>query len=234
MKKTMFAAALVLLALATAPAFDVESASLHLYLAGLSRAETPSVREGFAVFSASGPYRCVGAAFEHEGWAAVHSFERNGLGVFVLAYPVPCDRDAPLSYRLVIDGVWTKDPSNAAAVRDGRTGLEISVLPIPFLSSERPGVWRQLSADGRTVRFLFKGEPGQVVTVSGDFNGWDPFLHELAETAPGVYRLELELPPGRHLYSFFYRGDRLPDPLNPSLIYTGEGTPVSVIVVPGT
>ncbi len=232
MRNTTLALALAIMTLADAAAFDVQSLSLHLHLAGLSRAEAPTVMEDQAVFSVKGPYRSVGAAFEHEGWAIVHAFERNAQGVFVLALPLPLDSENPLAYRIVVDGVWTRDPANPSWRRDPRTALDLSVLAVPRVSSERPGLYRLVSEDGRLVRFLWKGEPGSVVTVAGDFNQWDPFLHELRETEPGVFRLDLALPPGRHRYAFFYRGESRADPLNPSHEFTKDGMEVSTVELP--
>ncbi|HOX31745.1 MAG TPA: glycogen-binding domain-containing protein, partial [Spirochaetales bacterium] len=90
-----------------------------------------------------------------------------------------------------------------------------------------------LGPDGRTARFLFRGEPGELVTVCGDFDNWDPFIHELAETSPGTYELALPLPPGIHHYAFVYRGEYLPDPLNPEKALSGDGRLVSVLVSGG-
>ena len=71
------------------------------------------------------------------------------------------------------------------------------------------------------------------MTVCGDFDNWDPFIHELVETSPGIYELELPLPPGRHYYTFIYRGEALTDPLNPDKAANRDGKAVSVLNVRG-
>ncbi|HET7838487.1 MAG TPA: hypothetical protein VFL04_01920 [Rectinemataceae bacterium] len=210
----------------------VESLNLHLKLAGMARASAPAVVDGYLVLSARGPYRFVGAAFAHEGFAAVHAFKKNAKGVFVLAYKVPLKRSEALSYRLVIDGVWTWDPANPRREMDPELGLAVSLADVPYLSDLHLGLYELLDRrDGRTANFIFRAAPGESVTVSGDFDNWDPFIHEMSETSPGVYELSLPLTPGTHLYGFVYRGSLVPDPLNVEKASNREGKIVSVISV---
>jgi hypothetical protein len=212
----------------------IESLSLHLALAGMKSAQAPRVIEGELVLSASGPYRSVAAAFAHEDFARLHPYERNRQGVFVLAYPVPLKWESGiLEYRVVIDGVWTIDPADPERRSDPATGLELSVARVPNLSDLRLGLYEIIGDDGYTARFLFRGASGETVTVCGDFNNWDPFIHAMSETSPGIYRLDLPLPPGRHYYDFVYRGEELSDPLNPEKAANREGKVVSVLTVSG-
>lgn len=208
----------------------VETLSVHLALAGMKAAASPRVVDGDLILSAAGPYRAVSAAFAHEGFARLHGFERNGQGVFVLAYPVPLNRSEDLEYRLVIDGVWTLDPANPESRSDASTGIQVSVARVPYISDLKRGVYKIMEEDGRVARFLFQGVSGEYVTVCGDFDNWDPFIHEMAETSPGIYELELPLPPGTHYYTFVYRGQSLPDPLNPDRAANRDGKLVSVLV----
>jgi 1,4-alpha-glucan branching enzyme len=106
------------------------------------------------------------------------------------------------------------------------------VARVPYLSDLHLGLYKLLGDDGRTARFLFRGESGESVTVCGDFDNWDPFIHEMSETSPGIYQLDLPLPQGRHYYAFVYRGEELPDPLNPEKAANREGKIVSVLTVP--
>ncbi len=197
----------------------------------MKAAKPPEALEGELVLSAFGPYRYVAAAFAHEGFAILHPYERNKQGVFVLAYPVPLKMSGDLEYRMVVDGVWTLDPANPARRSNPTLGLDVSVARVPFLSDQHLGVYPILGEDGRTARFLFRGESGESVTVCGDFDNWDPFIHEMTETSPGLYRLDLPLAPGRHYYDFVYRGESLPDPLNPEKAATRDGKLVSILEV---
>ena len=201
----------------------------------MKTAQPPRVVEGELVLSASGPYRSVAVAFEHEGFAQLHPYERNRQGVFVFAYPVPLKwKSEILEYRVIIDGVWTVDPADPDRRSDAATGLELSVARVPYLSDLRLGLYKILGDDGNTAQFLFRGASGESVTVCGDFDNWDPFIHEMSETSPGIYRLDLPLPKGRHYYAFVYRGEELPDPLNPEKAANREGKIVSVLTVPNS
>jgi len=209
----------------------VDSVPLHLKLAGMTAAEAPQVIEDRLVLSVAGPYRFVGAAFAHEGFAVIHPFDRNTQGVFVLAYPIPLKMNASLVYRLIIDGVWTFDPSNPHSTTDPSTGAALSIADIPYRSDLHLGLYKILEPDGHTAHFTFQGAPGEVVTVCGDFDDWDPFIHEMKETRPGLYELELPLTAGVHFYGFVYRGDVVPDPLNGVKASNRDGKVVSVLVV---
>jgi hypothetical protein len=209
----------------------IESLPLHLEMSGMKAAKAPMVIEGELLLSASGPYRAVSAAFAQEGFAILHPYERNRHGVFVLAYPIPLKRSEALEYRIVVDGVWTVDPANPERRADPESGLELSVARVPYLSDLHLGLYRLLGEDGRTARFLFRAASGESVTVSGDFDNWDPFIHEMPETSPGLYQLDLPLPPGKHYYCFIYRGESLADPLNPAKAASRDGKIVSVLTV---
>ncbi len=216
-------------ALRGASALEVTSVNLHLYLSGLKEARAPVVLEGHLILSAVGSYRFVGAAFSYEQWRAVHAFEINRYGVFVLAVPLPYGDASSVRYRLVLDGLWASDPANPVSERDSATGAAMSLVMLP----ERPrtvlGVWDPASEGGAT--FFFRGAAGQRITVAGTFNGWDPFIHELEEKVPGEYELWLALPPGEHQYVFMYRGERIADPLNTKLLYGKDGRPVSALTI---
>lgn len=227
--RNTIAALLLILAAQAAGAFQVESLTLHLHLAGLKKAVPPHVLEGYLILTADGSFRHVGASFGHEDFQTIHSFQQNAHGLFVLAVPVPYEVREPLRYRLVVDGIWGRDSVNPRFDRDPRTGAVFSLASVPYISSARPGVWKIVADDGRTARFRYESESGLIVWVVGDFNAWDPFVHELAETSPGVYELTLPLPSGEHRYAFLVRGDRVPDPLNPDRLFDSAGRTVSVV-----
>lgn len=220
---------LSLLPLSDASAFDITSINLHLYIAGLKAAGAPLVVENYLVLSATGPYRHVGAAFSHEGWRNVHSFEVNRYGVFVLAVPIPYGDESMIRYRLVLDGLWAADPVNPRVDRDMATGASMSVASLPSRPRTLLGAWDPAGEGFAT--FYFEGEPGHRVSVAGSFNAWDPFIHDLVEISKGRYQLKLRLDPGEYYYVFMYKGERIADPLNSRLLYGRDGRPVSALTI---
>jgi hypothetical protein len=214
MKKLTALVLVLFLAAIGLGASTVESLNLHIFLKGLDHPIPPTVREETLILTMGGVHRFVGAAFAHEGFATIHPFKRNEHGIFLLTMEVPLEFASPLAYRLIVDGAWMADPANSRGTTIGEWGLPVSLVDLPWRSSEEPGFYHVLGEDGKTARFLFKAPPGEFVTVAGSFNNWDPFTHALAETRPGEYRLDLPLPAGINLYCFVWRGSMIPDPLN--------------------
>jgi hypothetical protein len=210
--------------------------------------EDPESHEDGILFTAPSTYRSVGIAFAHEGFANIYYFRKllsardtgeplpansknardiyRDSGILFYAFTIPRDLKI-LEYRLIINGLWTVDPQNPLHKQDEKTGLVHSVLLLPPIA--RPPT----AYDGPpgSLSFSYTAPSGEMVTVAGDFNGWDPFMYELTETSPGRYNLVLPLPPGTYHYLFYYRGQRLLDPNNHSTVYTRTGDAVSEAVV---
>ena len=166
----------------------IESLTLHLDLAGMKAAKAPRVIEGELVLSASGPYRSVAAAFAHEGFATLTPTSATGRESS--SSPIPFPSNGPSGTSNTASSSTECGPSIPPIPRrrsDPATGLELSVARVPYLSDLHLGAIRILGDDGRTARFLFRGASGESVTVCGDFDNWDPFIHEMSETSPGLY-----------------------------------------------
>jgi len=218
-------------------------------LLSLPGPSAPVIHENSVIFTADSSLRRVGVAFAHENFANIYWFRqllvsqdnRNPIilpgekvpspyrdsGKQFFVYQVP-NHIIELEYRIVVNGLWTTDPLNPQTRRDPVSGLAFSVLPLPFRQS-RPN---PASGLPEGLRFSFRGPPGEIVTVAGCFNGWDPFMYELREGPAGYYSLLIPLPSGTYQYLFFHRGQRLTDPYNPSRIYARDGRAASVVVVP--
>lgn len=235
MSRIIVATALALFLTAALAAQEPEplDEASHLAVMALREAGPPRVLGNAILFSSSFTARFVGLAFEHENWRTIHSLRRNQHGVFFLLWPVPPLMSKVLAYRYQVDGAWCPDPLNPARRIDPASGLQLSLVQPPTLSDERPGIFRVIAPDGRTARFRFRGQAGQVVTVTGSFNAWDPFMYELEETSPGVYSLDLPLPSGEQRYAFIYLGSYHHDVLNPDSAWSPSGVRVSRVVVPG-
>jgi hypothetical protein len=209
----------------------------------------PVIFEDSVIFTAPSNLRRVGVSFAHENFSQVYWFRQLLIPQDRLNAPIPPGRKVPdpyidsglqfyvyrvpdniseLEYRLVINGLWTVDPENSRTRRDPATGLTLSVISIPA----RRLTPNPLNGLPRGLDFTFTGPPGEIVTVAGNFNGWDPFMYELKEWPEGVYSINIPLPPGTYQYVFFHRGQRFVDPHNPRRIYARDGSAASEIVIP--
>jgi hypothetical protein len=245
--KTIIAVTLLAFFTGSAGAADIESYQFIDRLLSLDGPGAPELYEDAVIFTAPSSHRRVGVAFAHEGFSRVYWFRKLLLpqdpaapippgqkkpdpyrdsGILFHVHPLP-GKIRELEYRLIIDGLWTTDPANALSRKDSATGLAYSVIPLPA-PEKTPG---PLKGPPKSLSFSFKGPPGETVTVAGSFNGWDPFMYELAEGPPGLYSLTLPLPPGRYQYVFFHRGERFLDPYNFNRVYSKDGKAASEIAI---
>ena len=229
---------------AQAQSETIESLEVLGFLLGLREPRAPEIVDGTVVFTAPSDLRRVGVAFADEGFSRVHWFapllvsddplERlrgrrapqymdSGISFHIREIPPGI---AQIEYRLVINGLWTVDPLNPNTSRTA-SGATVSVLALPAAASEARASFPAVSEG--VASFVFSGPPGETVTVAGSFNNWDPFMYALREGPPGTYSIQIPLPPGRHQYVFFHRGERIIDARNPVRVFSREGQPVSEI-----
>ena len=231
------------------PAEEWESYEALNRLLSLPGPSAPIIYDNLVIFTADSSQRRVGVAFAHENFASIYWFTPllvpqdrlnpiilpgqrtpdpyRDSGIQFYVYQLP-NHLIELEYRLIINGLWTIDPANPLSRRDPVTGLNLSVLNLP-VRAIRPNPLNGLPAG---LSFTFNGPPGEIITVAGSFNSWDPFMYELREGPAGVYSITIPLPPGVYQYVFFHRGERFVDPYNPRRNYARDGSAASEIVVP--
>lgn len=106
-------------------------------------------------------------------------------------------REGVHTYKYVVDGDWTLDPSNPSTQPDGSGNVNSVIMK------------------GDTFHFTLKGySQARQVFVAGSFNQWNPAALEMKKTSSGWY-LPYILPPGNYEYKFLVDGVWLPDPDNP-------------------
>ena len=243
--------ALLLIIIGNIGALDTDSYQFVDHLLGLRSPGEPELYEDGIVFTAPSTYRSVGIAFGHEGFSKVYWFQklmaprnaappletgrrrRHQEDIFqdsgILFHAMTIPRGArEVEYRLIVNGLWTVDPLNPRQRLDKKTGLLLSVVELPEISRSQ----RMDSGPKGSVTFNYRAPPGEIVTVAGDFNGWDPFMYQLLESQPGLYSISLPLPSGSYCYMFYHRGQRNLDPINLSIAYTQYGEMVSQITIP--
>jgi hypothetical protein len=229
-------------------AVDIESVDSHQVfdrLLSFSEPGAPEIVDNLIIFTASSSLRRVGVAFADEGFAKVHWFrqllisrdpmeipltEKNpspykNSGIIFYVHQIP-EGVSEIEYRLIINGLWTTDPANPNSRRDN-SGLSRSVISIP----QKETIPNPLKGPPGSLNFVFKGPPGETVSVAGNFNGWDPFMYQLREGPAGNYSINIPLPPGKYQYVFFHKGQRYLDPYNANRIYAKDGKAASEIVI---
>jgi hypothetical protein len=246
--KTIVIFCLLIIVASFSWADEWESYEVVSQLLSIRTPSAPVIVENYVIFTADSALRRVGVAFAHENFANIYWFRQliipqdrlndqfdplissgtymdSGLQFHV--YQIPMNL-RELEYRLVVNGLWTVDPLNPQSRRDPVSGLTMSVLSLPY---------RRIPPDPLNglpegLNFSFRGPPGEIVTVAGNFNGWDPFMYQLREYPEGVYSITIPLPPGTYQYVFYHRGQRYVDPYNPRRTYARDGSAASEIIVP--
>ena len=194
----------------------------------------PFISGDYAIFTADKNARYVGIAFDFENFRNIHKFqlrtiydaEYNAVDsyyFYILKLPKTVQQ---VNYRLVIDGLWTTDPLNTEKSYSSSAGLILSKLDakryIPEITE---------TVQKRTVKFVYKGESGQKIRLGGSFTNWDSWIYEMQEVKPGLYELNLPLPPGTYQYAFFTGINSMIDTTNPVRCYTQDGKAASQITV---
>ncbi len=203
---------------------------LHFAITEATVSSPPEIIDNHLVLTYKGNrnYRFVGAAFRHEDFKQIHPFYVNTNGVYILTYSLPKDLEE-VEYRLVVDGLWMTDPTNPVVQKDFG-GVYFSRYQLP----QKEKLLVSPDVAGEQVTFTYRGAPGQMVYVYGDFNNWDPFMYRLNEIGSnGVYSTRLRITNGKYKYKFIVDGTAMADPLNGSKAIDIFGELVSMLTVEG-
>lgn len=238
MKKPAFFTVLVLLALFSVSA-KTEEQKKDTYdydnlVTSVRGVCPPLLSNEYILFTAENTARTVGIAFDFENFNKIHAFslrrtydyegeETNSWYFYVLKVP---PKTRQISYKLIIDGLWTIDPTNPNTRYDSENGVEFSCIDIPQIQKNAT----EETQEGFT-KFVCTSEPGKTIRLGGTFTNWDSWIYEMQETSPGKYELCLPLPPGTYYYAYYNGLTRFIDPTNPAKAYTPDGKTVSAITV---
>ncbi len=200
----------------------------------LKGVSAPFVSGDFIVFTARNTARFVGIAFDFENFKVIHPFKLHKLidgdgkttgSWFFYLLDRPKNTHS-ISYRLVIDGLWTIDPENTDSYYDIPNGIELSRLNINVVD---PPVTEKRS-DGLT-HFVCNAPTGLKIRLGGTFTNWDSWIYEMTEVAPGLYELAIPLPEGKYFYNYYRGMTPFLDDTNPMKGYTLDGRTASCIVI---
>ena len=196
--------------------------------------KAPYINGNYIVFTAKNNCRSVGIAVDYENYKTIHQFHLHKTydsegkvtdSWFFYLLEKPRKTEA-ISYRLIIDGLWTTDPMNSETTYDYENGLLLSYLELPpetkvFTENYKTGV----------THFVCLAESGQKIRLGGTFTNWDSWIYEMKETSNGVYELDLPLPSGTYYYSYYKGINSFIDETNPARGYASDGRVVSCITV---
>ena len=221
---------------------EEELYNLQNLIAGIKDVQSPVVTEDYIIFTANKNARFTGIAFDFEDYSKIHTFQRlitrdsefepiDSLLFYVCKIP---EKITDISYRLIIDGIWTYDPVNENKYYSYEADTYFSVVKIE--NQKKPKTEKLLplettpSLTGHT-RFVYNGKPGQKIRLGGTFTNWDSFIYELEETSPGFYEITLALPKGSYFYAYYKGTTSFVDETNPDKAYTPDGRIASVLHV---
>jgi len=200
----------------------------------LSSAGAPLVRKGYLIFTAALKARSVAIVFDFEDFAVIHPLTRRDMtdenekvvsSFYYYVTKMP-EQASAVAYKLIVDSLWILDPHNPDRVYNPAVGT-LSQVRLP----RSPAV----TSASRTgpVRFVYRGEEGQAITVSGTFSNWDPYIYEMIEVSPGYYEAWIPLPPGTYLYNFVRGLREFSDPENHDRSLTPDGRSAARLQVRG-
>lgn len=226
-----------LLALAATAEETIPEQDLYEYhntIAEITGVGAPYLDGDYIIFTAPKTSRYVGIVFDFEGYKQIHAYKLHNTysfegditdSWFFYVLPKPKDR-ALISYRLIIDGLWTTDPNNPNRAFDPEAGIDVSRFVLP------PIVVRNTESvpEGYT-RFICFAPPGQKIRLGGTFTNWDSWIYEMVEVQRGKYQLDLPLPAGTYYYNYYRGITSFIDETNPAKGYTPDGRIASLIEV---
>lgn len=131
-----------------------------------------------------------------------------------------------VEYKFNVDGLWTDDPWNGLR-EDDRAGSYLSVA-----ENDHPAEGRLVTykiSKGNRVQFRTYRPQARLISVVGDFNGWNPENDIMTRGEDGIWRLEKRLPRGTYRYKFIVDGEWTADTFNPESGADNTGDICSVI-----
>jgi len=138
------------------------------------------------------------------------------------------DFDGRVEYKYNVDGLWTEDPYNVFK-EDDRRGSYLSLS-----ENDKP-------SDGKLVTYKFTAKnkilfrtykpDARIISLVGDFNGWNPEHDVMKRGGDGVWRLEKRLHSGVYRYKFIVDGEWLPDYFNPESASDSAGDICSIVKI---
>jgi len=139
------------------------------------------------------------------------------------------NREGPLKYKFIVDGIWTVDYENPLR-EDDMAGSYLSVFN-PSHLSVGPMITLRQPGDG-SIEFRLYNPRAKFISVIGDFNNWNPEHDILKKSEKGTWHLMKRIPPGTYRYSYFIDGHWTPDIYNSNSASDDSGEICSLLIIP--
>lgn len=184
------------------------------FIESLENQAEPTIINNCIIFThkPSKPTSTVYAVFSHENFQKIHTYSYyKNKNMFLLILQIPDDIKS-LNYRQNVNGLWSTDSSNPNKTLD-KHGFQMS--EIVFRSQDlEERIQSPHKLNSQKYKFTYVGKPNSLITLSGDFNSWDPFMYKMQETKPGHYSIEIEIVKENFFYYFLDNGEKILDVFN--------------------
>lgn len=180
----------------------------------------------------------IDVVFQHEDFRINHYMKKNQNGIYFVFYEVSDDilyKKQELNYSFIIDGVWSFDPNNPVYY-EKVSGYKLSVFNSfkeTLLIPTNSPILKEKRGKLTLVEFYYVTDPGKVIYISGNFNGWDPYMYPMEENtdSPGTYKASLYFKNGEFFYNFIEDGIVKLDPQNKKIMYMRDRNNASILQV---
>lgn len=211
---------------------EIDEYDYNTLLNSIKGVSHPFVKGDYLVFTAKNNAKFIGIAFDFENYKKVHNFYLHNTYsyegevtdswyYFIVKKP---KKAAQVSYKLVIDGLWTTDPNNSNTIFDEDEGMWLSQLIIP---NDAPAITETLPSG--LTHFVCFADPGQNIRIGGTFTNWDSWIYSMKEVVPGRYEIDIPLQQGTYYYAYYTGMKSFVDKTNPLKGYSSDGKVVSRI-----
>jgi 1,4-alpha-glucan branching enzyme len=138
------------------------------------------------------------------------------------------DFSGKVEYKFNVDGLWTEDPNNYFK-KDDRMG---SYFSLSENDKPKTGTLITYKFTGKNkVLFQTYNPQAKIISLVGDFNGWNPENDLMKRDSDGIWRLEKRLSSGIHRYKFIIDGKWTPDFFNPESGSDNTGDICSIVKI---
>lgn len=83
----------------------------------------------------------------------------------------------------------------------------------------------------RRISFKLDAPGAHTVSITADFNNWDPGSHLMKKDKKGIWSKTIFIAPGRHEYKFVVDGEWWNDPRNDQTVFNSFGSINNVLTV---